>query len=112
MASVKEVHFFDTEDNFRGGAPDYEVYHRSFDFTTTRTLRGEATPIYMYWQDAPRRIWEYKSKMRIIIILRNPIRRAFSHGNMWRRKVRETLSSCAALQQGRATTSEDSSRLP
>ncbi len=102
LASVKEAHYFDTEDNFRDGAPDYAAYHRLFDFTTTHAVRGEATPIYMYWQDAPRRIWEYNPRMKIIVILRNPVRRAFSHWNMWRSEGRETLPFWDALHQERA----------
>ncbi len=102
LASVKEAHYFDTEDNFRDGAPDYAAYHRLFDFTTTHAVRGEATPIYMYWQDAPRRIWEYNPRMRIIVILRNPVRRAFSHWNMWRSEGREPLPFWDALHQERA----------
>jgi hypothetical protein len=84
MAGVKEVHFFDNEDAFRSGSPDYASYHSAFNPKPTHKLIGEATPIYMYWYDAPRRMWEYNPKLKLIVILRNPIERAFSHWNMMR----------------------------
>lgn len=82
MANKKEVHFFDTEDNFRNGAPDYARYHAFFTPEPRHKVVGEATPIYMYWRDAARRIWQYDPGMKIIVILRNPISRAYSHWNM------------------------------
>ena len=30
----------------------------------------------MYWNDAPKRIWEYNPNMKLICILRNPMERA------------------------------------
>lgn len=84
MAKKKEVHFFDTEKYFEGKV-DYELYHESFEPNLGK-IRGESTPIYMYWHDSIRRIYDYNSDMKIIAILRNPTERAFSHWNMEREK--------------------------
>jgi hypothetical protein len=98
MAKAKELHFFDKERFFADGAPDYSTYHRHFRPRSPSLLLGEATPIYMYWQPAARRIWEYNPEMKFIISLRNPILRAFSHWNMERSRAREPLSFWDALQ--------------
>lgn len=96
MADKKEVHFFDDESNFIG-KPNYSHYHGFFNPKANR-LVGEATPIYMYWYDCPRRIWLYKPSMKIIVILRNPIERAYSHWNMERMRQAEKLSFWDAIQ--------------
>lgn len=98
MATNKEMHFFDDEDYFRGKKPDYPSYHRSFAPKKSHKRVGEATPIYMYWHDAPRRIWEYNPGMKLIVLLRNPIDRAFSHWNMERSRGADSLSFWDAIQ--------------
>lgn len=97
MARKKEVHFFDNEEFFRRNHPDYSRYHAYFRPRPFHKLIGEATPIYMYWHDAPRRIWEYNPHMKLIAILRNPIERAYSHWNMQRQKNKEPLSFWDAI---------------
>lgn len=97
MAKRKEVHFFDKERFFKHGTPDYSIYHSRFRPRSPDLLLGEATPSYMYWQPAARRIWEYNPEMKFIISLRNPILRAFSHWNMERARGKEPLSFWDAL---------------
>jgi len=98
MAGKKEVHFFDNEDYFVGGKPDYSKYHRRFNPSKGHKVLGEATPIYMYWNDSPRRIWEYNPEMKFIILLRDPIERAYSHWNMERIKNTDKLSFWDAIE--------------
>jgi len=99
MAEAKELHFFDNEDIFRQGAPDYKAYHSAFNPRASHKLLGEATPIYMYWYTAPRRMWEYNPELKLIVILRNPIARAYSHWNMQRSRGIERLSFWEAIQK-------------
>ena len=87
MANQKEVHFFDNEKHFANGMPDYSKYHAFF----VLKRRIEATPIYMYWNKSPKRIFEYNPEMKIILILRNPIDRAYSHWNMERSRNADNL---------------------
>lgn len=82
MASRKEVHFFDNDYLFAGGHRDYSAYHSFFNPQPPQRICGETTPSYMYWLTAPMRIWEYNPEARLILILRNPIERAYSHWNM------------------------------
>jgi hypothetical protein len=53
----------------------------------------------MYWEAAAARIWQYNPAMRIIVILRNPIERAYSHWAMERGRGAEPLSFEQALAQ-------------
>jgi len=94
----KKVHFFDDEDNFRDGRADYSLYHSFFNPTAQHKVLGEATPSYMYWLPTPRRLWEYNPGLKLIIVLRNPITRAFSAWNMRRTKGQEDLPFWDALQ--------------
>jgi hypothetical protein len=98
MANLKEVHFFDNEDVFKKSETDYAFYHSFFSPNPRHRLLGETTPIYMYWYDAPKRIWEYNPSMKIIIILRNPIERAYSHWNMERARENDSYSFWDAIQ--------------
>lgn len=98
MASRKEVHFFDNEELFRGGKPDYDLYHSFFKPGKSHKILGEATTAYIYWKPAFGRIRQYNPRMKIIIILRNPIERAYSHWNMQRILGKESLSFREAIQ--------------
>lgn len=57
MADVKEVRFCDDEERFRNRRADYAAYHAHFQSCTDRCRVGETTPVYMYWEPAPRRLW-------------------------------------------------------
>jgi len=89
---LKEVHFFDREEMFDGDRPDYQKYHAHFRPEPRHRAIGEASPIYMYWNNAPNRIWTYRSDMKWILILRNPVDRAYSAWNMERQRGADPLS--------------------
>lgn len=91
MPAVKEVHFFDTEENFAGEAVDYARYHANFKPAVRDRLLGDATPIYMYWESAPQRIRQYNPAMKLIMLLRDPATRAYSQWNMERARGRDPL---------------------
>jgi hypothetical protein len=84
----KELHFFDREEENR----DYKKYHRNFKPKKRQhRVIGEASPIYMYWETAPYRIWKYNPKMKWILALRSPVERAFSAWNMETKRDHEKL---------------------
>jgi hypothetical protein len=87
----KEVHFFDRERNFRG-QPDYRRYHACFDPQPQHKVLFEATPQYMYGPRYPARLRDYNPGLRLIVILRSPIDRAYSHWNKNRVEGFETRS--------------------
>lgn len=47
-------------------------------------LRFESTPCYLFNPNAPRRIREYRPDMKLIVLLRDPVERAYSAWNMYR----------------------------
>lgn len=98
MANKKEVHFFDNDENFKLENINYKNYHKYFNPMGHHRVIGEATPIYMYWRNSIKRIHEYNPKMKLIIILRNPIERAFSHWNMETEKNKEHLNFKDAME--------------
>src|ERR1700759_739573 len=98
MPEKKELHFFDREENFRR-KPSYRDYHAYFKPGKGQKTLGEATPIYMYWNPAPQRIWEYNPAMKWIVILRDPAERAFSGWKMETSRGREKLGFEDAINQ-------------
>ncbi|MBN2513718.1 MAG: sulfotransferase domain-containing protein [Sedimentisphaerales bacterium] len=93
----KELHYFDTEEYFQNQSADYSIYHRQFTPDSFHVKLGEITPIYIYWSDSMKRIREYNPQIGIIVILRNPITRAYSHWNMETGRGAETVSFYEAI---------------
>lgn len=102
----KELHFFDDESvhwkNSSAPRPALRRYHDNFRKATESTICGEATPIYMYWDSCAKRIWRYNPMMKIVVILRNPIDRAYSHWSMEWNRGNEKSSFSTALEQEEA----------
>ena len=98
MASQKEVHYFDNEAHF-SQSPDYSVYHGFFDWDDGARVHGESTPVYMYWHPAPVRMQAYSASLKIILSLRNPVERAFSHWNMERGRGNDDMPFMEAIEQ-------------
>lgn len=96
MGDQQEMHFFDDEEIFSGPI-DYELLHRHFPAVSESIIAGECTPVYLYWKPAIERIWKYNPKIKLLILLRNPIDRAFAHWNMQRFKGREPLDFLEAI---------------
>lgn len=55
-----------------------EKYHSLFTDNKSKIL-GEASVSYLFYRDVPEKIRSYNQDAKIIIMLRNPIDRAFSH---------------------------------
>ena len=104
MSDIKEPHFF----AFKGknidfcGPKDQETmrqyvvskwseYKELFCGAKDVKAIGEASAMYMYSDEAARRIKQYLPNVKLIAILRNPIDRAYSHYLRMRRVCREPL---------------------
>ena len=94
----KELHFFDTDRYFATEPVDYGPYHAAFAPGPSHRLLGEVTPAYLYWPTAAERIARYNPAMKLIVVLRNPVTRAFSQWNMARQNGREPLAFLDALK--------------
>lgn len=106
MAKKKEVHFFDKRPPTGIAALDYWIYHRQFDFARQRegAKLGEATPILTWWTGSMERLWAYNPDIKVIMLLRDPVERAWSHFRMDRRLAREgeTFSNAIRTERERA----------
>ncbi len=80
----KEGQFFNDGRFFRTPitAADYALYHQQFSHAKAGQFWGDKTPGYMFYERVPQRIWEYNARMKVIIILRNPVDRAYSQYHM------------------------------
>jgi Sulfotransferase domain len=58
-------------------------------------ITGEASPNYMLYEEAPRRIAKLIPGVKLIVVLRNPADRAYSQYQMRRRDGREPIESFA-----------------
>lgn len=95
---VKELHFFDDETlNWQLPQELYSRYHAQFHAAPAGSRWGEATPIYSYWWPAMARIWAYNPDMRLILCLRNPVERAYSHWTMETRRGWDTMPFSEAI---------------
>ncbi len=92
-SNQKELHFFDYKHQ-----GDYTLLHSHFVQQATELIRGECTPIYLYWKDSIKNIYQYNPNIKLIIILRNPINRAYSHWNMEYQRNAKPLSFSNAIR--------------
>lgn len=73
MPVQKELHFFDR--NYQNGIEWYEAF---FNGRNERAI-GEATPAYLYFEQIPGLIHRHMPEVKLIVLLRSPIERAYSH---------------------------------
>ncbi len=98
MGDQQEIHFFDNDAMFVSDV-DYEQLHKHYALLAPSTIAGDCTPSYMYHEPAVERIWRYNPEIKLLIILRNPVERAFAHWNMQRFKGREPLDFFDAVRE-------------
>ncbi|WP_421724015.1 sulfotransferase family protein [Bauldia sp.] len=84
----KELHYFRRDARFdadyRPRSGSYSGLHRHFYFD--RAVAGEITPLYLYWRPSLERIHAYNPDIKIIVLLRNPVKRAYSQWGHYVRK--------------------------
>jgi hypothetical protein len=105
LGDQQEMHFFDNDELF-SSAVDYDLLHRHFPPVARSTspkksglVAGECTPSYLYHKPAMERIWNYNPGIKLLVLLRNPVERAFAHWNMQRFKGREPLDFLDAVKE-------------
>ncbi|HET9419304.1 MAG TPA: sulfotransferase domain-containing protein [Chthoniobacterales bacterium] len=91
-------HFFDDEERFAKREVDYSPLQRGCVRKRPSNLLGSCTPIYIYWKTALERIRNYSERVKLIILLRDPSSRAFSHWNMQRDRNLESLDFLDAVR--------------
>ncbi|WP_449417981.1 tetratricopeptide repeat protein [Phormidium nigroviride] len=88
-AAEKEICFF--SEHFHRGKAWYDA-HFFPKIYPHKLLTGEATPTYLNHPLAAQRLHESLPQVKLIIILRNPVARVFSHYQMWVRRGTEKRS--------------------
>ena len=87
-ARYKELHFFDRKKNYGAGVKKYLQSFNPVDAGQIRSvIVGETTPSYMIDFHAPFRIHHYLPKSKFIVVLRNPVDRAYSEYQMEVRRI-------------------------
>lgn len=89
-SKVKEIHFFDN--NYSKGIDWYTNHFPAKNFLT-KELTGEASPYYIFHPLVPERIYNSFPNVKLIVMLRDPIDRAYSHFNMQKKRGIENNSS-------------------
>lgn len=95
---VKELHLFDDEE-LDWENPDLDVCEEHFRPRQAGLQRGDLTPIYTFWPRALERLKTYVPDVKVIISLRHPVFRAFSHWRMERGRGKETLCFSDAIRE-------------
>src|SRR4030066_135636 len=88
-SKVKEVHYFDRRRNYKKGELWYRSHFPLRDTINPGELVGEATPAYLFFPDAAKRIQKDLPNAKLICLLRNPTERAISHYFMQVREKQE-----------------------
>ena len=96
-AKKKEIGYFDQDISYRRGDC---WYHGQFPLPHRLGRHGvtfEATPEYLYYPKAAQRIFSYDPALKLIVLLREPVGRAFSAWNMFRTLRYEHPDSLRAI---------------
>ena len=80
MSSPKEVHLFDGANYSSDWSPEQidARYRRAFKEPAEVGLRGEATPVYLFFPEITRELARYNPGLKLIVLLRDPVERAIS----------------------------------
>lgn len=81
-SNEKETGFFIKDSIYKQGP---EWYAGQFLRCSRAVMKFEATPAYIYYPDAPKRIFSFNKCMKFIVVLREPVARCYSAWNMFRR---------------------------
>lgn len=85
-AQGKEVHFFSSQARYEMG---FSFYENQFPEASNKALRLDASPSYLASPYAPKRIFEFDPNMKMIVLLRDPVDRAYSAWQMYRPRYKE-----------------------
>jgi len=96
LPNQKETHFFRDDHLYNKGI---EFYIKNFfNINNNTKIVGEIDPEYLYHKNVPKRLHKFFPQSKIIIMLRNPIYRAFSHYKMIVSRGQETKKFMQAIK--------------
>lgn len=85
----QELHYFDDEHNYSKGIGWYLSH---FSEAKQNQLIAQTSPFYLFNPLCPERIYQMSPSIKLIVILRDPIERAYSHYLHQVKKNTETMS--------------------
>lgn len=85
FSKKKEIHFFDKANNYKKGLKHYISNWNNFN--SSHLWYGEATPYYIASREACQRISTHFPTAKMIVLLREPVQRAYSEYQMKLRRV-------------------------
>ena len=104
-ARNKETRFFHTRRYEKGGLwyrasfPSEVRKRRAEKEGGQKLITGESTPEYLFFPHVPARVRNTVPQAKLIVLLRNPVDRAYSHYHHKVRNGRETLSFAEAMER-------------
>lgn len=114
--NTKTSHYF--EENWHRGLPWYRSHFPTQRQRSALAARhgapcrvGEAAPLYMFHPLAAERVQRLMPGVRLIVLLRDPVERAYSHWKERRTEGHEPLDFAAALAAEEARTAGHRERL-
>ncbi|MBU3820654.1 sulfotransferase [Flavobacteriaceae bacterium XHP0103] len=104
----KETHFFSQEKNYEQGMETYfKKFFNESELSACKII-GEIDPSYSYFKDTPKRIFNsFGSDVKFIMILRDPVKRAYSHYLMSKRRGYEKETFLNAINSESKRIYED-----
>ena len=88
----KETHYFSSNYNYGSKWYISQFYNKNY------TFRCEIDPSYIFYPDSIKKIYEVNKYSKIIIVLRQPLERAYSHFLMSKHRCIENLSFINSLE--------------
>ena len=114
--SGKEIYFFDK--NFYMGINWYKKFFPTKNKLQTisqnvngKVITGEATPRYIHHPHTPKRVFNLIPNVKLIILLRNPIDRAYSHYQMQSEHGAESLSFEKAIEHEKSFVNDEFNKM-
>lgn len=105
LPETKELHYFDREGR-RDGIDDEASYRACFAGAASGQVCGECTPSYLTRERVCDRMARLMPRVRLLVILRDPVKRAWSHYGLRVRQGRESRSFERAIRAERAEESD------
>lgn len=108
MSDPKEVHLFDAPGFEDASTEQIDIrYQPAFLHAKPGQIRGEATPVYLFFPETAAQLRRYNPALKLIVLLRNPVDRAYSHYLMESERGNETKGFLRALMLEKKRLQQD-----